>query len=74
MHKIKEGCPGCGACAPVCPVHTIEAGPGVAVRIGDRCIDCGLCVFACPIQLIFPDRGRHSRGAARKIKQEKNAL
>lgn len=51
MHRVKEGCPGCGACGSVCPVGAITAA-GLGVAISDDCIDCGVCVGTCPVRLI----------------------
>jgi ferredoxin len=51
-----------GACAEVCPVECIVAGPeddpkwGMAYWIDpDTCIDCGACAPECPSDAIFPD-------------------
>lgn len=52
MYKVKEGCPGCGACQNVCPVDAIIPGSGLAMVITERCIDCGLCAGSCPVGLI----------------------
>ncbi|MEW6423176.1 MAG: 4Fe-4S binding protein [Bacillota bacterium] len=52
MYRVKEGCPGCGACDNICPVGAITAGSGLGVVITDDCIDCGVCVGTCPIRLI----------------------
>lgn len=59
---ITELCIRDGACAEVCPVECIVAGPeddaewGMAYWIDpDTCIDCGACGPECPTDAIFPD-------------------
>ncbi len=52
MHRIKEGCPGCGACLGTCPVNAIVPADELAMTITPDCIDCGTCVNVCPVQLI----------------------
>ena len=59
---ITESCIRDGACAEVCPVECIVAGPedheewGAAYWIDpDTCIDCGACGPECPTDAIFPD-------------------
>lgn len=52
MFRVKEGCPGCGACLGACPVGAIAQGDKLAVVISGDCIDCGVCAGACPIGLI----------------------
>lgn len=44
--EIGEGCTGCGACVPVCPVGNISLEAKAAV-MGTRCIGCGTCARAC---------------------------
>lgn len=51
MYKIKEGCPGCGACIGSCPVKAIKI-EGISAVIGEGCIDCGACCYSCPVKLI----------------------
>lgn len=51
MYRVKDGCPGCGACLGVCPVNAIAPG-NLAVTITSECVDCGVCVSKCPIGLI----------------------
>ena len=59
---ITELCIRDGACAEVCPVECIVAGPedheewGASYWIDpDTCIDCGACGPECPVDAIFPD-------------------
>lgn len=52
MFRVKEGCPGCGACDNICPVGAITPGSGLGVVISADCIDCGVCAGTCPIRLI----------------------
>ena len=61
-YVITELCTRDGACAEVCPVECIVAGPeddaewGMAYWIDpDTCIDCGACGPECPTDAIFPD-------------------
>jgi ferredoxin--NADP+ reductase len=61
-YVITELCARDGACAEVCPVECIVAGPegdaewGMAYFIDpDTCIDCGACEPECPENAIFPD-------------------
>lgn len=51
MHKVKDGCPGCGACLGICPVDALVSN-GVSVTIAETCVDCGICVPTCPVGLI----------------------
>jgi NAD-dependent dihydropyrimidine dehydrogenase PreA subunit len=57
MYRIKEGCPGCGACLNICPVNAIIPGGSLAVSIAGDCIDCGLCAGLCPVGLIEKSDG-----------------
>ena len=52
MFRVKEGCPGCGACDYICPVGAINPGSGLGVVISGDCVDCGVCVGTCPVRLI----------------------
>lgn len=52
MFRVKDDCPGCGACDNICPVGAITPGPGLGVVISTDCIDCGVCAGTCPIRLI----------------------
>lgn len=61
-YVITELCARDGACAEVCPVECIVAGPedhpewGAAYWIDpDTCIDCGACAPECPTDAIFPE-------------------
>jgi len=61
-YVITELCARDGACAEVCPVECIVAGPegdpdwGMAYFIDpDACIECGACEPECPENAIFPD-------------------
>lgn len=66
MHKVKDSCPGCGACEGICPVGAIVPGDSLGVAITDQCVDCGICVNACPVQLIEPAPAAVSRPRAAK--------
>jgi ferredoxin--NADP+ reductase len=57
---ITEPCIRDGACAEVCPVECIVAGPEdegwpTYYIDPDTCIDCGACAPECPVDAIFPD-------------------
>lgn len=61
-YVITEPCIRDGACAAVCPVECIVAGPeddsmwGMAYWIDpDTCIDCGACIPECPFEAIFTE-------------------
>lgn len=61
-YVITELCIRDGACAEVCPVECIVAGPEDDPRWGkqyfinpDDCIDCGACAPECPSDAIFPE-------------------
>jgi len=62
-------CTSCGDCAPSCPVGSISAAVGKAVRIDlSRCVDCGCCIKTCEldaVQLQFVGLARFLRLAAR---------
>ena len=56
-HINEEKCIGCGKCAKVCPILTIELkqkreGRGVAEINTDICLGCGVCVRNCPEKAI----------------------
>ena len=48
-------CTACGACASVCPTHSIDTADPKGVR-SDTCISCGACISVCPHHC----RGYHS--------------
>ena len=59
-YVITEPCIRDGACAEVCPVECIVAGPEdegwpTYYIDPDTCIDCGACAPECPVDAIFPD-------------------
>jgi ferredoxin--NADP+ reductase len=61
-YVITELCIRDGACAEVCPVECIVAGPEGDPKWGasyfidpDTCIDCGACAPECPSDAIFPE-------------------
>ena len=59
-YVITEPCIRDGACAEVCPVECIVAGPedeGWPTYFidPDTCIDCGACIPECPYEAIFAE-------------------
>lgn len=56
VHKKKEDCCGCNACAEICPKHCIEM---IKDKKGffyprikeDLCVECGACERVCPLLL-----------------------
>ncbi len=61
-YVITELCIRDGACAEICPVECITAGPEGDPRWGkqyyinpDDCIECGACAPECPQDAIFPE-------------------
>ena len=50
-----KGCDACGACASVCPTHSIDPTDPRGVR-SDTCLSCGACISVCPHHC----RGYHS--------------
>ena len=61
-YVITELCIRDGACAEICPVQCITAGPEGDPRWGkqyyinpDDCIECGACAPECPQDAIFPE-------------------
>ena len=51
----EEKCTGCGTCANVCPVSTIEIVDGKAKVNSDNCIGCNECVTHCPEKAMMVD-------------------
>jgi Pyruvate/2-oxoacid:ferredoxin oxidoreductase delta subunit len=43
----EDGCTGCGACEPVCPMLAISMEDHVAKVDYERCLGCGVCVSSC---------------------------
>lgn len=71
MYKVKEGCPGCGACVGTCPVKAIKI-KGINAVISNDCIDCGACSYACPVKLIEPsgeDKPAAKSSTDKKVRQ-----
>ena len=58
-HKaaVDEGlCNGCGVCADMCPMETVEMIDDVA-RVDDgKCIGCGVCAYHCPSEAMTLER------------------
>jgi ferredoxin len=59
-YVITEPCIRDGACAEVCPVECIVAGPEdegwpTYYIDPDTCIDCGACAPECPVDAIYAD-------------------
>jgi hypothetical protein len=60
MHSMRpvvdfEECTGCGTCAEVCPVSTIEIMDGKSIIDLSNCIGCGECFSHCPDEAIKLD-------------------
>ena len=60
MHNMRpvvdfDACTGCGTCAEVCPVPTIEIVDGKSIIDLSNCIGCGECFSHCPDEAIELD-------------------
>jgi len=60
MHNMRpvvdfDACTGCGTCAEVCPVPTIEIVDGKSIIELSNCIGCGECFSHCPDEAIELD-------------------
>ena len=51
--KTSEDCTGCGTCAAVCPMGSIDSeNPG---QLNGICIKCGACIKKCPVHAKYYD-------------------
>ena len=73
LYRIKENCPGCGACAGICPVKAIKVSSSAVIL--DDCISCGLCENKCPIKLIekIPEGVHPEKSAEVKVHRSDTA-
>ena len=44
----RDRCTGCGACAEICPVRTVELKDDFPLTDEEWCIGCGVCSTVCP--------------------------
>ena len=44
----RDRCTGCGACAEICPVRTVELKDDFPLTEEEWCIGCGVCSTVCP--------------------------
>lgn len=56
---VKNLCPGCRCCAPVCPTNAMRGKFGKPYEIVERlCIRCRMCISSCPYHAVeVRDRG-----------------
>lgn len=60
-------CDGCGTCAEVCPMRSLEGKGLFAPGGAERCLSCFDCVEACPTDALRPSYGPSSATAARAL-------
>ncbi len=50
--RVVEGCTGCAACVPVCPVGAVTVVEGRARIMLEYCVGCARCMHSCPYSAI----------------------
>ncbi|MDI6711468.1 MAG: 4Fe-4S binding protein [Bacillota bacterium] len=68
MIEIKNTCPGCGLCVPVCPTKALAVKGARAVVTG-QCVDCGFCRAICPVKAIVDTPPAPKKGVKKSADQ-----